>query len=139
MASAGEIIAVLGLFERVALELRNYKGAPAHFQQLSVELDLLRSTLRHVLQLQPDEDDERQLLEKVRAIVMHCLGPVQAMAHKMQGKERSLGHFRTTRSLTSVGTRIHWSLIAQKDVDELRKTILSEMLAINMLLSAQQL
>jgi hypothetical protein len=48
-ASAGEIIAVLGLFERVVLELRNYRDAPAHFQQLSVELDLLSSTLSYLL------------------------------------------------------------------------------------------
>ncbi|KAK4157975.1 hypothetical protein C8A00DRAFT_29046 [Chaetomidium leptoderma] len=139
MASAGEIIAILGLFERVAVELRNYKDAPAHFQHLRVELDLLRSTLRHALQLRPESDDERQVLDKVGAIAMHCLQPLQALADKMRTKDGSLGHFRTTRNLVNIGTRVHWSLIARKDVDELRKTILAEMVAINMLLSAQQL
>jgi len=139
MASAGEIIAVLGLFERVVLELRNYKDAPAHFQQLGVELDLLSSTLRHASQLQPSNDEERQTLDKVRAIAIHCLIPLLTMADKMRTKESSLGHFRTTRSLASIGTRLHWSMIARKDIDGLRTTILSEMLAINMLLSSQQL
>ncbi|KAK0618888.1 hypothetical protein B0T14DRAFT_565795 [Immersiella caudata] len=139
MASAGEIIAVLGLFERVILELRNYKDAPSHFQQLSIELDLLSSTLRHASQLRPSNDDERQTLDKIGAIAMHCLIPLQAMGDKMRSKEGSLGHFRTTRSLASIGTRLHWSMISRKDIDGLRTTILSEMLAINMLLSTQQL
>ena len=139
MASAGEIIAILGRFERLVLELRNYRDAPTHFQQLRAELELLGSTLRHALQLQPSNDDERQTLDKVGAIAMHYLMPLQAMIDKMRMKDGSLGHFRTTRSLASVGTRLHWSMISRKDVDELRKTVLSEMLAINMLLSAQQL
>ena len=139
MTTPGEIIAILGLFERVAVELRNYKDAPAHFQHLGVELDLLRSTLRHALQLRPENDDERQVLNKVGAIATHCLQPLQAMADKMRSKESSLGHFRTTRNLVNIGTRVHWSLIARKDIDELRKVILAEMVAINMLLSAQQL
>lgn len=139
MTSAGELIAILGLFERVAIELRNYKDSPAHFQHLGVELDLLRSTLRHALQLRPENDDERHTLDKVGAIATHCLQPLQALAEKMRAKESSLGHFRTTGSLVNIGTRVHWSLIARKDVDELRKVILAEMVAINMLLSAQQL
>ncbi|KAK4188868.1 hypothetical protein QBC35DRAFT_531289 [Podospora australis] len=139
MASAGEIIAILGLFERVVMEQRNYKDAPAHFQQLTVELDSLSSTWRHASQLQPSNDDERRTLDKVGAIARHCLIPLQAMADNMRSKEGSLGNFRTTRSLASIGTRLHWSMISRKDIDGLRTTILSEMLAINMLLSTQQL
>ncbi|KAK3314160.1 hypothetical protein B0H66DRAFT_594935 [Apodospora peruviana] len=112
MASAGEIIALLGLFERVFLELLNYRDAPAHFQQLTIELDLLSSTLRHASQLRPSNDDERQTLDKIGAIAMHCLIPLQAMADKMRVKEGSLGHFRTTRSLANIGARLHWSMIS---------------------------
>ncbi|KAK0654833.1 hypothetical protein B0T16DRAFT_318731 [Cercophora newfieldiana] len=139
MATAGEVIAILGLFERVVVELRNYRDAPTHFQQLRVELELLRSTLRHALQLQPPNDEERHTLDKVGAIAMHCLIPLQEIADKMRVKDASLGHFRTSRSLASIGIRLHWSMISRKDVDEMRKTILSEMLAINTLLSMQQL
>ncbi|KAI1278305.1 hypothetical protein F5Y07DRAFT_361388 [Xylaria sp. FL0933] len=57
----------------------------------------------------------------------------------MRSKQSSLGHYRSTRSLSNIGTRLHWSMIAQKDVEDLRTTLLSEMVAINMLLSAQQL
>ncbi|KAI8666780.1 hypothetical protein NCS57_00904800 [Fusarium keratoplasticum] len=135
----GDVIAVLGLIERVAIELRNYKDAPSHFQQLRVELDLVQSTLQHVLRLEPESDEERQTLDQIRAIVVHCSQPVQVMADKMRSKESSLGHFRTTRSLSSIGTRLHWSMVAQSDVDSFRKTIMSEMAAINILLSVQQL
>ncbi|EXL54410.1 hypothetical protein FOCG_05279 [Fusarium oxysporum f. sp. radicis-lycopersici 26381] len=137
--AVGDVIAILGLFERIAIELRNYKDAPMHFQRLCAELDLVRSTLKHVLMLEPESPAERQRLEKVRAIIMHCGQPLQSMAEKMRAKESSLGHFKTTRSLSSIGTRLHWSMIAQGDVEELRKTIMSQMAAINILLSVQQI
>ncbi|KAI3577714.1 hypothetical protein IWW34DRAFT_820453 [Fusarium oxysporum f. sp. albedinis] len=137
--AVGDVIAILGLFERIAIELRNYKDAPMHFQRLCAELDLVRSTLKHVLILEPESPAERQTLEKVRAIIMHCRQPLQSMAEKMRAKESSLGHFKTTRSLSSIGTRLHWSMIAQGDVEELRKTIMSQMAAINILLSVQQM
>ncbi|EWZ30262.1 hypothetical protein FOZG_16427 [Fusarium oxysporum Fo47] len=137
--AVGDVIAILGLFERIAIELRNYKDAPMHFQRLCAELDLVRSTLKHVLILEPESPAERQTLEKVRAIIMHCRQPLQSMAEKMRAKESSLGHFKTTRSLSSIGTRLHWSMIAQGDVEELRKTIMSQMAAINILLSVQQI
>ncbi|KAF5648008.1 hypothetical protein F52700_1222 [Fusarium sp. NRRL 52700] len=135
----GDVIAILGLFERIAIELRNYKGAPMHFQRLYVELDLMQSTLKHVLTLKPESPTEHRTLETVRAIIMHCKQPLQSMAEKMRAKESSLGHFKTTRSLSSIGTRLHWSMIAQGDVEELRKTLMSQMAAINILLSVQQM
>lgn len=139
MSSVGDVIAIVNLFERVILKLRNYRNAPPHFQQLSVELDLLISTLRHASQLRPSNEDERKTLDKVSAIVRACLIPLQDLVDKMRAKEGSLGHFRTTRSLANIGTRLHWSLMSRKDIDGLRMTILSEMLAITMLLSTQQL
>ncbi|KAM0230499.1 hypothetical protein ACHAPO_009264 [Fusarium lateritium] len=135
----GDVIAVLGLFERIALELRNYKDAPMHFQQFRAELDLVHSTLKHVLSLEPDCKEEFQTLEQIRVIVIHCSQPLQVMVNKMRSKESSLGHFRSTRCLSSIGERLHWSMIAQSDVDTVRKTILSQMAAINLLLSVQQL
>ncbi|KAI1017574.1 hypothetical protein LB504_003961 [Fusarium proliferatum] len=134
----GDVIAVLGLFERIAIELRNYKDAPMQFQQLRAELDLLRGTLKHVLSLEPEGDAERETLEQIRAIIIYCAQPLQSMADKMRSKESSLGHFRTTRSLVSIGTRLHWSMIDQTDVMGLRKILLSQMTAINTLLSIQQ-
>jgi hypothetical protein len=135
----GDFVAVLNLLQRVATELRNYQNAPASFQELRVELELLRSTILHVLRIEPANEAERDNLDRVRAIAMHCHRPLLAMIDKMQSKDSSLGHFRTTRSLSAAGIRLHWSLLKQKDIDDLRKVILSEMVAINMLLSVQQL
>ncbi len=136
--AVGDFLAVLGLFERVAIELKGYRNAPSHFQQLSVELDLLRSTFTHVLQAETDQGTDKQIMERIRAIAIHCQGPLQAFIDKMKSKDRALGHYRTSR-LNDVGIRLKWSMVTQKDVDELRKVILSEMVAINMLLSVQQL
>lgn len=134
---AGDVIAILGLFERIAIELRNYKDAPTQFQQLRTELNLLWGTLKRVLSLEPEGDAERETLEQIRAIVIYCVQPLQSMADKMRSIESSLGHFRTTRSLGSIGTRLHWSMIDQSDIEELRKILLSQIAAINTLLSVQ--
>lgn len=85
--AVGDVIAILGLFERIAIELRNYKDAPMHFKRLCAELDLVRSTQKHVLILEPESPAERQTLEKVRAIIMHCRQPLQSMAEKMRAKK----------------------------------------------------
>jgi hypothetical protein len=135
--AVGDVVAVLGLFERVAIELRNYRDAPSHFAQLSVEIDFLRGTMRHVLALTPENEAERDIFERVRAVSMHCLQPLRTLADKMLSKEASLGHFRTTRSIAHIGTRMHWSMVARKDVDELRQIILSQTIAIDTLLTVQ--
>lgn len=137
--AVGDVLAVLNLFERVALEVRNYRSAPRHFQQLGVELHLLQRTLKRLLQIEPTTEDEVQQLEYIRAIAIHCHQPIQAFINKMQPSERSLGHARSCTTLSTIGRRLHWSLVAKNDVDELRKVIMSEMIAINMLLGMQQL
>ena len=137
--AAGDVIAILNLFERVALEVRSYRSAPQHFQQLGVELHLLQRTLKRLLQIQPTNEDENQQLEFIRAIAIHCHQPIQAFVDKMRPSEKSLGHGRSCTTLSTIGHRLHWSLITRKDVDGLRQSIMSEMIAINMLLGMQQL
>lgn len=137
--AVGDVVAVLSLLDRITHEIRNYRNAPRHFQQLQVELDLARHAIQQVLQIQPTDEVEHANLQRIRAIAMHCLQPLQVFINKMQTKESSLGHFRTTRSLTNAGTRLHWSMVTQADVDDLRKVVLAEMVAINMLLGVQHL
>ncbi len=137
--AVGDVIAILQLFERVALEVRSYRNAPQHFQQLGAELQLLQGTLRRLLQLEPTCEDEKQQLEHIRAIAIHCHQPVQAFINKMRGSEKSLGHVRPSTTLSTIGRRLHWTLITKNDVDDLRKVVMSEMIAINMLLGLQQL
>ena len=135
----GDVIAILGVFERLAAEVRNYRDAPQHFQQLGVELQLLQTTLQRLLQIEPDGEDEVRQLEQIRAIAIHCHRPVQAFISKMRLSETSLGHVRSSSTLSTVSRRLHWSLIGKKDVDELRQVVMSEMIAINILLGMQQM
>ncbi len=137
--AVGDVIAAVQLFERVAIEVRNYRDAPQHFQQLGTELHLLQRALQRLLQVEPNDEDEREQLEQIRAIALHCHQPVQAFIDKMRPSNISLGHVSFSRTLSTIGRRLHWSLVTRRDVDELRKVILSEMVAINMLLAIQQL
>jgi hypothetical protein len=71
---------------------------------------------------------------------LHCQPALQAFSQKMRTKESSLGALRNTKSLgSSIGKRLHWSMIEAKDVHDLRQTVLAEMGAITMLMSASQL
>ncbi|KAL2212691.1 hypothetical protein CC79DRAFT_1393889 [Sarocladium strictum] len=140
MTSVGDVLAILGLFERIAIELRNYKHAPAHFQNLGVELNLVQSTIRQILALELKDGVDRDTLQQIRAIALHCQPALQAFSEKMRTKESSLGALRSTKSLgSSIGKRLHWSMIEAKDVHELRQTVLAEMGAITILMSASQL
>lgn len=135
----GDVIAVLGLFERIGREIQQYHGAPRHFQELLVELGLMKSTLSHVLHIQPQSPDETASIEQIRAIALHCQKPLLDFIEKMRRREPSLSHFRTAGTLAAVGTRLHWSLVSRADVEDLRRVLLSEMLALNVLLGTHQL
>lgn len=103
----GDVVAVLGVFEYVALELRGYKNALMHFQQFGIELGLLYSIFNYVFSLSP----------------------------KDLSKDSSLGYYCGTRSLSNISIRLDWSMIARKDVEDFCTTVLLEMVVINMLLS----
>jgi hypothetical protein len=136
--SIGDFFATLHLLKRAAEEIRNYRNAPTHFQRLLVELELLQNTIRQAIAAEPTNHGEKALIERIRAIALHCNGPLQMFLDKMRSKEGSLGHFRK-RTFSDVGIRINWSVLTRNDIDDLRKVILSEMVAINMLLSVQQM
>ncbi|KAK4160655.1 hypothetical protein QBC43DRAFT_325015 [Cladorrhinum sp. PSN259] len=131
--AVGDVVAVLGLFERIAIEIRSYRDGPNHFQQLQAELEMHRTTIQSILTVEPTCLKDFVIVQRIRAIALHCRLPLQQFLDQMHGKEQALGNFRTARGLTAIGTRLHWSLIGKKDVDELRNTLLSRMLAINLL------
>ncbi|KAL3466458.1 hypothetical protein BJX64DRAFT_284396 [Aspergillus heterothallicus] len=127
------------LFKNVAAEIKNYCDAPAHFQPLRAELGLLQNTLLQAFRAELTLDVEKQFNERIRAIAVHCHGPLQIFLDKMRQKTGALGHFRKMRTLGEVGVRLAWSMVWQKDVKDLRKLIISEMVAITVLLSMQQI
>ena len=137
--AVGDVIAILNLLERVAVEIRNYRDAPRHFQQLGAELYLVQRTLQRLLQIEPIGEEDVGQIEQIRAVAIHCHQPLQAFVNKMRPSEKSLGHVQSSGTLSTIGRRLHWSLITKNDVDELRKVIMSEMVTINMLLGMQQL
>ena len=135
----GDAIAALKISERVAIEIQNYRDAPQHFRQLAAELHLLQRTIQTLLQVVPSDDEDEARLEQIRAIALHCYQPILAFINKLRLNEKSLGHIKSAGTLSTLGSRIHWSLIAKQDVDKLRKAIMAEMIAINLLLGMQQM
>ena len=135
----GDALAVVNLIERVVVELRAYRDAPKHFQHLALELQLLQRALRRLLEIEPCDNSDLQQLEEIKAIAMHCRQPLLDFINKMRPSEPYLGPIGLTGTLSSIGKRLHWSLLTRKDVEGLRQAAISEMTAINMLLAVQQL
>lgn len=80
----GDVIAVVGLIERIAREMQQYHGAPRHFQALQVELGFMKTTLSRVLQIQPQSPDETASIEQIRAIALYCQQPLLDFIEKMR-------------------------------------------------------
>lgn len=72
----GNTIALLELLERIGREIRSYRAAPRHFQELQAALDLIKLPLSHVLPLTPDNGEQSKELEQIRAIALHCALPM---------------------------------------------------------------
>ena len=135
----GDAVAALKLVERVAIVIQDYRDAPQHFRQLGAELHLLQKTIQRLLQVEPSDDEEKARLEQIRAIALHCQQPILDFVDKLRLNEKSFSHINSAGTLSTLGSKMHWSLIARQDVDQLRKAIAAEMIAINLLLGMQQM
>ncbi|KAF4499635.1 hypothetical protein FAGAP_4185 [Fusarium agapanthi] len=140
--SIGDLIAIAGLIERIVVEVKSYKEAPHHFQRLAIELDFLSKVCHQAFHLVSSRVDEQARLERVRAIALQCLGPLQEFEEKMRRYENTLGPKDCSDNsrkgwVRSFKKRLHWSAIARHEVDELRAILTSEILAINTLLTMQ--
>jgi hypothetical protein len=136
------LIAIAGLIERIVVEVKSYKEAPHHFQRLAIELDFLSKVCHQAFHLVSSRVDEQVRLERVRAIALQCLGPLQDFEKKMRSYENTLGPTNCSSNsrkgwARSFKKRLHWSAIARHEVDELRAILTSEILAINTLLTMQ--
>ena len=134
----GDVIALVGLVERVATELRHYRDAPAHFQQASAELHFFRAVLSRLLKMDSDDGEDPEWLGLIRASAIRCQKPLVEFLEKLKPKDTllGLGHRGTTLSLTAVKHRLHWSLIARKDLEDLREVVTTTII---MLVGMQQM
>ncbi|KAG6355630.1 hypothetical protein INS49_003592 [Diaporthe citri] len=142
----GDVIAVAGLIERILAEVKSYREAPLHFRRLAIELDFLGQVCNQVFTLQPTLSEERSQIERIRAIAMHCLGPLRAFEDKMRSYDNTFGiHGAAYASgvaaaggllkVRNFKKRLHWSAIARHEVAEIRAVLTSEILAINTLVT----
>ncbi len=139
--SIGDVIAVAGLIERIATEIQDYRHAPEHFQQLATELDFLHQVFQRLGTVEPTSSNQDEVANfgRIKAISTHCKGPLKAFLDKMVTYEPFLGKHKITGGLKGMGKRLHWSTsIGKKEVDDLRAVVVSQILAINTLLNAQQ-
>ena len=86
-----------------------YRDAPRYFQQLGAELQLLRTTLQRLLHV-PSGDgngDEKEQLEHIRAIALHCHQSLLAFINNMRLRDTSLDSIRSTSTLISIERRLH--------------------------------
>jgi hypothetical protein len=136
-----DFIAVLGLVERLCTEIRNYRQAPVHFEQLGQELGFLHQVLSRIDQIEPSTGNDADVaqIERIKAIATHCRRPLTSFIDRMGMFEEFLGHHRVERSLKGVKKKLHWSMsVTKNEVGDIRAIVVSQILAINTLLNAQQ-
>ncbi|KAI0453857.1 hypothetical protein F5B21DRAFT_269943 [Xylaria acuta] len=92
--SIGDAITNAGVIERIVNEVQAYRSAPLHFQRLAVELGFLSSVCKQVFELRPSLSHEQHHIERIRAIAIQCLGPLQEFEAKMARYENTLGIHR---------------------------------------------
>ena len=143
--SLGDAIAVAGVIERIVAEVRSYRSAPQHFQRLAIELGFLSQVCTQILHVTPTVPSEIAQLQRIRAIAIQCLGPLQNFESKMRRYDSVIGPEAwkggpvsgAQERLSNFRKKLHWSAIERREVDELRAILASEILAINTLLSIQ--
>ncbi|KAH0552904.1 hypothetical protein GP486_006898, partial [Trichoglossum hirsutum] len=139
--AVSDFIAVLGLAERLCAEIKSYRQAPAHLEQLGRELGFLHQVLSRLDQITPSagNDADAAQIERMKAIATHCRGPLKSFIDRMGTFEEFLGCHRVERSLKGMKKRLHWSIsVSKNEVGDVRAIVVSQILAINTLLNAQQ-
>lgn len=139
------MIAGVNLANRIISEVNSCRSAPHHFQRLSIELGFISKLCTQILSLEPSIPSEAIQLHHIRAIIMQCLGPIQDFEQKMSRYDGTLGvdawkneNKGICERLKEYKTKLHWSMIERKEVDELRAILASEILVVNTLLSVQE-
>ena len=64
----GDVIAVGSLLNRIAVEIQSYRDAPSHFQSVGIELRLFHRALARLLEVEPQDEEEKLWLDQVRLI-----------------------------------------------------------------------
>lgn len=81
---------ITDLVNKVRKSLKDAGGAASEYQSAVIELKNLATTLSHLEELQPNEDNI-QHVNAIRAMAMACKFPLEEFTRKMTRYESSLG------------------------------------------------
>jgi hypothetical protein len=132
--SAGDCVIALELIYEVGKALRNSRGAAHEYQQVIVELEGLRKTLKHLESLQPSASNADHV-NAIRGMAFTCQLPLQEFLSRLQAYEASLGPFSQRSAIRGAGAKTKWTIYMVKEVEKLRALIAGKVISIQLLLS----
>lgn len=113
--------------------------AAAEYQNLIVELEALSHALSKLNNIRPAKHELLQL-DAIRAMASACERQLESFLSKISKFEKTLGVDNATdKRYKGLGRRMQWNVALKDDVKELRDTLASHVLTVNMLLMSQTL
>ena len=102
-----------------------------------MELEALGRALSSLNEIKPAKRELHQL-DAIRAVASACERQLEAFLSKIAKFERTLGAWDAKeKRYKGFGRRIQWNVSMKDDVKELRNTLGTQVLMINMLLMSQ--
>ncbi|KAL9120892.1 MAG: hypothetical protein Q9187_002549 [Circinaria calcarea] len=135
--SAGDFITAIGLIAKVSNALKDTNGASVEYQQVVLQLNGLKRTLLYLEALEPNEYNADHV-NAIRCMAVSCKLPLQQFLDDIQKYEKSLAADSVRKHGRKDMRKAQWGIYMEKEVAKMRSMISTQVMSINLLLSAQK-
>lgn len=140
--SIGDLLAALGLLNKVRIALTDSHGASAQFQEELAFLQNIAATLEHLrmLEVLPLGALDPVLLASLQQHCQQIRGPLQDFLKDIQDRFfRRLGNKTSWWNARTAPRKVQWALSTSKKVTTLREIISGNLIAVQVALGQQTL
>jgi hypothetical protein len=132
--SVGDFIATGLLIKDIICSLKASGGATSEFQELIRELDGLQKVLDMIEGLD-GTSGQSFVIDGLKIAALNCQFVLDGFRTKLKKYEAGLGQARSAGRLKDGATKIKWTLMMKKDVQDLRAYLSGHTSSLNLRLS----
>ena len=138
LKEVGSLKADLEFWSLIGIDNDTQSGeAPAKYQNLIVDLELLKTALSRLYDVEPGQHGLKHL-ESIRAAATACQRTLEAFLDRISKFDKTLGSWDAKeKRFRGIGRRIQFSVAFEKEVKELRTTLAGHVSTIMVLLATQ--
>lgn len=136
--SAGDIVAVINLVNRIIRSVSSAGGAREYFQELESELGSLLRAVNEISDLAslPGQIPEIVALKHAACL---CEETLKRFYEKIKPFDAALGSSSRSSKLTAAPRMVRWELLIKKDIPEFRSYLVAHVGSLNLRLSTAAL